>query len=127
MRFNLYVQTLLTTRLESIMLQNLLIMLFGISPIFCIKMIMMGIKCESRGQLQYKSFVKCVKIDVSASICSNFKLLCSCNTPPVPSNFELHCLLKDLFRFVHSVFSYSLFGIQNRSALDFMFVLAEIS
>ena len=28
---------------------------------------------------------------------------------------------------VHSVFSCSLFGIPNRSALDFVFVVAEIS
>ena len=27
--------------------------------------------------------------------------------------------------FVHSVFSYSLFGIPNRSALDFVFVVAK--
>ena len=30
------------------------------------------------------------------------------------------------FGFVHSVFSYSLFGIPNRLALDFMLVVAEI-
>ena len=35
-------------------------------------MIMIGIKCELQEQLQYKSFIKCIKIDVSASICSNF-------------------------------------------------------
>ena len=35
-------------------------------------MIMIGIKCELPEQLQYKSFIKCIKIDVSALICSNF-------------------------------------------------------
>ena len=30
-------------------------------------------------------------------------------------------------KFVHSVFNYSLFEIPNRSALDFIFVVAEIS
>ena len=41
---------------------------------FCIKMIMIGIKSELQEQLQYESFTKVyqIKIDVSASICSNF-------------------------------------------------------
>ena len=33
---------------------------------------MIGIKYELQEQLQYKSFIKCIKIDVSAAICSNF-------------------------------------------------------
>ena len=39
---------------------------------FCIKMIMIGIKWELQEQLQYKSFIKCINIDVTASICNNF-------------------------------------------------------
>ena len=35
-------------------------------------MIMLEIKCKLQEQLQYKSFIKRFKIDVSASICSNF-------------------------------------------------------
>ena len=33
---------------------------------------MTGIKCKLQAQLQHKSFIKCIKIDISASICSNF-------------------------------------------------------
>ena len=32
-------------------------------------MIMVGMKCELQ---EYKCFIKCIKIDISASICSNF-------------------------------------------------------
>ena len=132
---------IIMTRLESSMLHNLLIMLFSISPIFwllcsflCLlgmhyadnlftflhKMIMIGSKC---GQLQYKSFIKCIKIDVSASICSNFNSYLKLSFQEI-----LNCIVrwKIYCRFVHSMLSYSLFGIPNRSAFDFMFVLAEI-
>ena len=78
------------------MLQNLLIIIFGIYPIsadyphlydfwicfmltfciynciFCIRMIMIGIKFKLQEQLQCKTFIKMYQIDVSASICSNF-------------------------------------------------------
>ena len=33
---------------------------------------MIGIKCEPQEQLQYKSYMKCIKTDVSGSICNNF-------------------------------------------------------
>ena len=35
-------------------------------------MIMIGIKCELQEQMQNKCFIKCIEIDVSVSICSNF-------------------------------------------------------
>ena len=85
--FLTYVAThALIIRLESIMLQNLLIIIFGISPIsadyphlydfwvcfmltfyiynctFCIRMIIIGIKFKLQEQLQYKSFIKCTKL-----------------------------------------------------------------
>ena len=81
---------------------------------------MIEIKCELHEQLQYKSSIKIIKIYVSASICSNvsYQLL----KIIIPSNFESHCLLKDLLQVcAFSVYSYSSFGVPNRSALDFMF------
>ena len=87
---------LLFTRLESIMPQNLLIMLFSISLIFCLlcsflwflgmhyadkiygynctfllKIIMIGGQCNLQEQLEYKASEKGIKTDVTASICSN--------------------------------------------------------
>ena len=94
----LWYWTLSLTRLESVMLQNLLIMLFAVPQFsaysvhftpsryaLCImltscthnctlyiKMIMIGIKYKLQEQLQHKSFIKMYQIDVSASIWSSF-------------------------------------------------------
>ena len=97
------------TRLESIMPQNLLIMLFSISPIICLlcsflcflgmhyadnlyfiivnscrKMIMIGIKCELQEQMQYKSFIKMHQIDVIKNICSNFNSYLTVTSSHIP-------------------------------------------
>ena len=48
---------------------------------------MIGIKCELQEQLQYKSFIKYIKSDVSASLCSRFN-----NYLIVMSSIHIHHL-----------------------------------